>query len=82
MPSWRRISARVDGETATNGVRRYSFAVALPSSRRPTWFIGQRKYMSNWLWCTWCTTQTTTVPAGANSGAKNGMPFWKSTTAS
>ena len=38
--------------------------------------------MSNWAWCTWCTTQMTAVLAGAQSGAKNGIPFWKSTIAS
>ena len=46
-------------------VPRYTFA-ADPALEQPaTWLNGQRKYMSNWAWCTWCTTQITAVPAGA-----------------
>ena len=38
--------------------------------------------VANWSWCTWCTTCTTGSSGRANSGEKNGMPFWQSTTAS
>jgi len=36
--------------------------------------------MPNWSWCTWCTTCTTGTSRWTNSGEKNGMPFWQSTT--
>ena len=78
--SRRRSSCRVDGDTAAIGRSPYTARVPRPSRKRPTAESTGPNRMANWSWCTWCTTCTTGTSRSTNSGEKNGMPFWQSTT--